>query len=96
MIVEAMKGYRAADLPKDAVAGLVIAALSIPIAMGYAEVVGLPAIYGLWASIVAPLAFGLLTGTRRVVFGMDSAAAAMTASMLAAAGIVSAGPVPVA
>ena len=72
MIVEAMKGYRAADLPKDAVAGLVIAALSIPIAMGYAEVVGLPAIYGLWASIVAPLAFGLLTGTRRVVFGMDS------------------------
>ena len=78
MIVEAMKGYRAADLPKDAVAGLVIAALSIPIAMGYAEVVGLPAIYGLWASIVAPLAFGLLTGTRRVVFGMDSAAAAMT------------------
>ena len=33
MIVEAMKGYRAADLPKDAVAGLVIAALSIPIAM---------------------------------------------------------------
>ncbi|MFR1167413.1 MAG: SulP family inorganic anion transporter [Adlercreutzia equolifaciens] len=58
MIVEAMKGYRAADLPKDAVAGLVIAALSIPIAMGYAEVVGLPAIYGLWASIVAPLASG--------------------------------------
>lgn len=88
MIVEAMKGYRAADLPKDAVAGLVIAALSVPIAMGYAEVVGLPAIYGLWASIVAPLAFGLLTSTRRVVFGMDSAAAAMTASMLAAAGIV--------
>ena len=39
MIVEAMKGYRAADLPKDAVAGLVIAALSIPIAMGYAEAV---------------------------------------------------------
>ena len=31
MIVEAMKGYRAADLPKDAVAGLVIAALSVPI-----------------------------------------------------------------
>lgn len=91
MIVEAIKGYRAADLPKDAVAGLVIAALSIPIAMGYAEVVGLPAIYGLWASIVAPLAFGLLTGTRRVVFGMDSAAAAMTASMLAAAGIAAQG-----
>ena len=91
MIVEAIKGYRAADLPKDAVAGLVIAALSIPIAMGYAEVVGLPAIYGLWASIVAPLAFGLLTGTRRVVFGLESAAAAMTASMLAAAGIAAQG-----
>ncbi len=91
MIVRAMKEYRAADVPKDLLAGLVIAALSIPIAMGYAEVVGLPAIYGLWASIVAPLAYGLFTSTRRVVFGMDSAAAAMTASMLAAVGITAQG-----
>lgn len=68
MIVEAMKGYRAADLPKDAVAGLVIAALSIPIAMGYAEVVGLPAIYGLWASIVAPA--GLRAAHRHAAGGL--------------------------
>ncbi|MEC4294933.1 SulP family inorganic anion transporter [Adlercreutzia shanghongiae] len=91
MIIRAMKGYRAADVPKDLLAGLVIAALSIPIAMGYAEVVGLPAIYGLWASIIAPLSYGLFTSTRRVVFGMDSAAAAMTASMLAAVGVTAQG-----
>lgn len=87
MAFEALKGYRAADVPRDLVAGLIIAALSVPIAMGYAEVVGLPAIYGLWASIIAPVAYAAATSTRRVVFGMDSAAAAMTASMLAAAGI---------
>lgn len=75
MIGRALTGYRVANIPKDLMAGLVIAALSIPIAMGYAEVVGLPAIYGLWASIIAPVAFGLATSTRRVVFGMDSAVA---------------------
>ncbi len=89
MTVQSLKGYRLADVPRDLVAGLVVAALSIPIAMGYAELVGLPAIYGLWASIIAPVAFALFTATRRVVFGMDSAAAAMTASMLATAGIAS-------
>ena len=81
MTVQSLKGYRLADVPRDLVAGLVVAALSIPIAMGYAELVGLPAIYGLWASIIAPVAFALFTATRRVVFGMDSAAAAMTASI---------------
>ena len=89
MITQTLKGYRAADLPKDLMAGLVIAALSIPIAMGYAEVVGLPAIYGLWASIAAPAGYALFSSTRRVVFGMDSAAAAMTASMLATIGLAS-------
>ena len=88
---ESLRGYMPEDLPHDIAAGAVVAALSIPIAMGYAEVIGLPAIYGLYASIVAPLAFALATGTRRIVFGMDSAVSAVTGSILVSAGLADAG-----
>ena len=89
--MQSLRGYQLADLPRDLAAGAVVAALSIPIAMGYAEVVGLPAIYGLYASIIAPLAFALATGTRRIVFGMDSAVSAVTGSMLVSTGLAYAG-----
>lgn len=71
----------------DLLAGLIVAALSIPISMGYAELAGMPAIYGLYASIIAPIAFAIFTKTTKTVFGMDSATVAMTASMLALLGI---------
>lgn len=85
--LSSFKGYKPEFVLQDVVAGIVIAALSIPIAMGYADIAGLPPEYGLYASFVAPLVFALVTGTRHIVFGMDSAAVAMTGSMLAAIGI---------
>lgn len=81
------RGYKLSMVPEDLIAGLVIAALSIPIAMGYAEIAGLPPEYGLYASIVAPLAYALVTSTKRIVFGLDSATVAVTGSMIAAVGI---------
>lgn len=74
----------------DLGAGLVIAALSIPISMGYAGLVGLPAIYGLYASIIPPLAFILFSKTSKIVFGLDGATVAITASMLSLLGITTA------
>ena len=47
-----LKGYRPSWLVKDIQAGLIIAAVSIPISMGYAEVAGLPAVYGLYGSLL--------------------------------------------
>ena len=81
------KGYKPKYVLDDVVAGIVIAALSIPIAMGYANIAGLPAVYGLYASVIAPLAFAFITGTKHIVFGMDSAAVAMTGGMLASIGM---------
>ena len=49
------KGYRLGYLRQDVVAGLVLTALLVPAGMGYAEAAGLPAITGLYATIV-PLA----------------------------------------
>lgn len=37
-----LRGYSWRYLPKDIFVGIIIAAVSIPIAMGYAEVSGLP------------------------------------------------------
>ena len=82
-----LKGYELGDVPHDIVAGLVIAALSIPIAMGYAQIAGLSPVYGLYASVVPAIAFALVTNTRSIVFGLDSAAVAVTGGVVASVGV---------
>ena len=82
-----LKGYGLSDVPHDIIAGLVIAALSIPIAMGYAEIAGLTPVYGLYASILPAIAFALVTNTRSIVFGLDSAAVAVTGGVVASTGV---------
>lgn len=84
--------YRASYLPHDIVAGIVVAALSIPVAMGYAQVAGLPPIYGLYASILPPIVYALLTRSRDIVFGMDSATVAAVGGVVASSGIALGSP----
>src|SRR5262245_24819812 len=43
--------YKPAWLPRDLAAGLVLTAVLIPVGMAYAEAAGIPAIYGLYATI---------------------------------------------
>ena len=76
-------------LSKDIFAGVVIALVSIPISMGYAQVAGLPARFGLYGSVFPILIFGLLSSTRRFVFGVDAAPAALVGAFLAEQGIES-------
>lgn len=82
-----LQGYELRDLPHDFVAGLLIAALSIPIAMGYAQIAGLSPVYGLYASILPAIVFAIVTNTRSIVFGLDSAVAAVTGGVVVSAGI---------
>ncbi|MDO4401128.1 MAG: SulP family inorganic anion transporter, partial [Coriobacteriia bacterium] len=83
-----LKGYQLKYLPEDLVSGAVVAALTLPISMGYADIVGLPAVYGLYASVVATLVFAIVTGTRHIVFGMDSATSAVAGTTLVSMGLV--------
>ena len=48
-----LRGYRKEYLPKDIFSGIIIAAVSIPISMGYAQISGIPAVYGLYGSVLA-------------------------------------------
>ena len=45
---------------KDIFAGVVVALVSIPISMGYAQIAGLPPVYGLYGSLLPILLYGLL------------------------------------
>ena len=49
--VQTIRNYDRKNLGKDLVAGLIIMAVSIPISMGYAQIAGLPAVYGLYGSV---------------------------------------------
>ena len=83
-----LRGYKLKNLPEDIISGAVVAALTLPIAMGYADIVGLPAVYGLYASIVATFTFALVTGTKNIVFGMDSATSAVAGTTIVSMGLV--------
>ena len=60
-------------LPRDLFAGIVLTAILVPAGMGYAEASGLPAIVGLYATIVPLLAYAVLGPSRILVLGPDSA-----------------------
>ena len=75
------------QLIKDIAGGIVVALISIPISMGYAQIAGLPMQYGLYGSVFTIIIFGLLTSSRDFVFGVDAAPAALVGVTVAAAGI---------
>ena len=81
------KTFSTNQIGKDLLIGVLIAAISIPISMGYAMVAGLPAIYGLYGSFLPILIYGFLTSSPRFVFGVDAAPAALMGALLASLGI---------
>ncbi len=82
-----LKDYQLSSLKQDLPAGLVAALVTVPIAMGYAEVAGLPAVYGLYGSVVPVLIFVLLSSSPRVLLGVDAQPAAMTGILLLSMGV---------
>lgn len=78
-----LRGYRAAWLGGDVTAGLALAALIVPLSIGYAGVAGLPPEMGLYASIAPLLAYAVLGSSRPLVLGPDAASASMIAASIA-------------
>ena len=67
---------------KDILAGLILMAVSIPISMGYAQIAGLPAVYGLYGSVFPILLFALFSSSPQFIFGVDAAPAALVGAAL--------------
>ena len=83
------RNYKKENLGKDILAGLIIMAVSIPISMGYAQIAGLPAVYGLYGSVLPILFFAVFSTSPQFIFGVDAAPAALVGSALLSLGIES-------
>lgn len=84
-----IKSGKIPNLRKDIIAGIIVALVSIPISMGYAQIAGLPVIYGLYGSFLPIIIFGLLSTSPQFVVGVDAMPAAMVGGLLATMGIAS-------
>jgi high affinity sulfate transporter 1 len=80
--LQTLRSYRRSWLPRDLVAGIVLTALLIPAGMGYAEASGLPAIYGLYATMVPLVVYALVGPSRILVLGPDSSLAPLIAAAI--------------
>lgn len=74
--------YKSQNFFSDLSAGLVLAAILIPVGMSYAEASGLPAIYGLYTTISTLFVYALFGPSRILVLGPDSALAGLIATTI--------------
>ena len=80
--LQTLRTYHRSWLPRDVVAGIVLTALLVPAGMGYAEASGLPAIYGLYATMVPLVVYALFGPSRILVLGPDSSLAPLIAAAI--------------
>jgi SulP family sulfate permease len=74
-----MRPFRSAHGLRDSLAGIELAAMSIPQALGYASIAGMPAVSGLYTLFLPLLAFAAFGSSRYLVVAADSATAAILA-----------------
>jgi len=77
------KHYDKASLQLDALSGLTVALVLIPQSMAYAQLAGLPAYYGLYASFLPPMVAALFGSSRQLATGPVAVVSLMTAASLA-------------
>jgi sulfate permease, SulP family len=85
-LVNQFAGYRRDWLRSDAAAGLSVAAVSLPTAIAYPAIAGLPVETGLVATIFSLVGYALFGPSRRLMVGPDTATCIMLAGVLAASG----------
>jgi SulP family sulfate permease len=77
-----MRRYERGWLRGDVLAGVTVTAYLLPQVMAYAEVAGLPAVVGLWASVAALLVYAVFGSSPQLSVGPESTTALMTATAL--------------
>jgi high affinity sulfate transporter 1 len=80
--IRAARTYQRRWLPRDLVAAVVLSALLVPQGMAYAELAGLPAITGLYTTIVCLLAYAVFGPSPYLVLGPDSSLGPIIAAII--------------
>jgi high affinity sulfate transporter 1 len=78
----ALRTYQRGWLPRDLMAAVILATLLVPQGMAYAELAGLPAITGLYTTVVCLVAFAFVGSSPVLVLGPDSALGPMIAATI--------------
>ena len=78
--IELARTYQRSWLRSDLAAGAALSAALIPAGMAYAEAAGLPAVTGLYASVVPMLFYAVFGPSRVLIVGPDSSLAPMIAA----------------
>ena len=77
-----LASYRRSWLRRDVVAGLVLTTLLVPQGMAYAQLAGLPAITGLYTSVLCLIGYAAFGPSRVLVLGPDSSLGPMIAATI--------------
>ena len=80
--LQTVSGYQRKWLPKDIMAGIVLSAILVPQGMAYAELAGLPAVNGLYTSILCLIGYAIFGPSKVLVLGPDSALGPMIAATI--------------
>jgi len=80
--VRALRTYERGWLRRDLVAAIVLSALLVPQGMAYAELAGLPAITGLYTTVVCLVAYAAFGPSPYLVLGPDSSLGPIIAAII--------------
>ena len=74
---------RRSQVAADVLAGITLAAVSVPVSLGYAKIAGMPVVTGLYTLLLPMAVFAVFGSSRHLVVGADSATAAILGAALA-------------
>ena len=80
--LKTLSGYNRSWLSNDVAAGLSVAAIALPTGIAYSELVGVPAVYGMYSAISPLLVYALFGSSRQLMTGPDAATCVMVAAIL--------------
>ena len=81
-LFEATRPISRATLLRDALAGVTLAAMNVPQALGYTKIAGTPVVTGLYTLLLPLVGFAAFGSSRYLVVAADSATAAILAGAL--------------
>lgn len=81
-IVEWMKSYPPRFIGADILAGVVVAALAMPQALGYAGIAGVPVLVGLYSIPLALIAYAIFGSSPRLIVGPVSTVSVLSGSLV--------------
>jgi high affinity sulfate transporter 1 len=80
--LEIFSRYDRSWLRSDLGAGLSVAAIALPVGIAYADLVGVPAVVGMYSAIFPLLAYALFGSSRQLMTGPDAATCIIVAASL--------------